>query len=70
MTVKDFITYLQQFPPEMEVLATRCSDFEPMTIEDWSVVRAEHRDLKKDWIMRSHPSFKGETKEYLHYAGN
>jgi hypothetical protein len=71
MNVGDLKKMLEKYPDDMEVIHSRCSDYELIEEDDWSVVKA----VLKDWgVMRSHPTMSAENKavekEYLHLVGN
>ncbi len=71
MNVGELKKMLEQYPDDMEVIHTRCSDYEIVEEKDWWVVMA----VPKDWgVMRSHPTMSPENKalekKYLHLVGN
>ena len=39
MKVKELKEMLQQYPEDMEILNGRCSDYEIIEVNEWSVVR-------------------------------
>jgi hypothetical protein len=57
MTVKELKEMLNDYPDDMDVLNTRCSDYELVDIKDWSVVEALPKEF---WYMRAHPTMKPE----------
>lgn len=69
LTVRDLIDFLQRLDPEMEVIESRYSDYMPMELESWSVVKGVESP-GQHWIMRHHPSISDAGKEYLYFAGN
>lgn len=72
MTVGDLKKMLEQYPDDMEIVNTRCSDYDNITEDEWGVVKGVPNE--SGWIMRSHPTMsannKANEKEYLHLAGN
>ena len=71
MNVGQLKKMLEKYPDDMEVIHSRCSDYEIIEEPDWSVVKA----VSQDWgVMRSHRTMsdknKGAEKEYLHLVGN
>lgn len=71
MNVKELRHALEQYPDDMEVLYSCCSDYERMEADDIGVVKAV--DQNGYW-MRSHPTMsadnKAREKEYLLFPGN
>ena len=71
MNVGQLKKMLEQYPDDMEILNSRCSDYDLVEESDWSVVSAVH---KGQWYMRAHPTMseenKREEKLYLHLIGN
>jgi hypothetical protein len=71
MNVGELKKLLDKYPDAMDVLNTRFSDYELVTEDDWSVVKAVP---KASYWMRSHPTMSEENRamerEYLHLAGN
>ncbi len=71
-TVKDLKEMIKDLPDDMELIETRCSDYQEMNKDNWAVVKGV--DQWGQWIMRSHPTMSENNKEreklYLHYAGN
>lgn len=74
MTVKEFRAYLAQFPDDMEILETRCSDLGPMELDSWYTVQGIQRvSGKYGWVQRAHQMTdenRSQVREYLHYGGN
>ena len=72
MTVKELKTMLEKYPDDMEIINTRCSDYDIVEEDDFSVVKAVNNG--NFWLMRSHPTMSLENKlkekEYLHLKGN
>ena len=72
MTVKELKTMLEKYPDDMEVIHSIYSDYELISDEDFSVVKAVNNG--NFWLMRSHPTMSLENKlkekEYLHLKGN
>lgn len=71
MNVGELKKMLEQYPDDMEVLSSRCSDYDLVREEDWSVVEAVPKDF---YWMRAHPTMSAENmaikKKYLHLVGN
>ena len=82
--MQDLRTFLDQFPSDMEVLETRCSDYGDMKLEDWSVRRLIDVRLRRGYVMRypendwrlTNEEYQqdlvsvGPVKEFLHFQGN
>jgi hypothetical protein len=72
MNIGDLKKMLEKYPDDMEILNTRCSDYDLVTEEDWSVVKAVQQG--RSYWMKSHPTMSAENRakerEYLHLAGN
>lgn len=71
MTVLELKTMLNNYPDDMDIVNSRCSDYEIIKLKDWCVVKGVRKDW---WVMRSHQTMceynKAEEKEYLHLEGN
>ena len=71
MNVYDLKKMLEKYPDDMEILNDRCSDYDLVSENEWSVIKAVK---KNGYIMRSHPTMSEENrrneKEYLHLMGN
>ncbi len=71
MNVAQLRKMLEQYPDDMEILNSRCSDYEIISEHEWSVVKGVE---KGGWIMRSHPTMSDENKRneksYLYLEGN
>lgn len=71
MNVGELKKMLEKYPDDMEILNSRCSDYDLVKEEDWSVVKAVPKYF---YWMRPHPTMSAENtdkeKEYLHLAGN
>lgn len=71
MTVAELKKMLEQYPDNMEVITTRCSDYDKVELDEWAVVKVVPKD---HWFMRSHPTMSSENKkleqECLHLSGN
>jgi hypothetical protein len=71
MNVGELKKMLEQYPDDMEILNSRASDYDLVTEDEWTVVKAV---MKDSYWMRSHPTmsaaYKAEEKEYLHLLGN
>jgi hypothetical protein len=84
MTVKELRDYLAQFPDDLEIIETRCSDWGDMELRDWGVVRGIDVRNRRGYVMRypendsrlENPHYKaqiesvGPVREFLHFAGN
>ena len=74
MTVKELRDYLGQFPDDMQVLETRCSDLGPMDLNDWGTIQGiEQVSGKLGWVQRVHQltdENRAKVKTYLHFEGN
>lgn len=74
VTVRDLIAFLSQLPADMELIETRCSDYAPMDLDDWEIVKAVNMEPNMEYLQRFHPtmaaSLQDRTKEYLHFRGN
>lgn len=66
MNVGELKKMLEQYPDDMEILNDRHSDYDLVTLEDWSVVKAVPRDY---YWMRSHPTMSvekgGQSNEHI-----
>jgi hypothetical protein len=71
MNVGELKKMLEQYPDDMEILNDRCSDYDLVKLEDWSVVEAVPQGF---YVMRAHPTMsdenKAKAKKYLHLVGN
>ena len=71
MNVGELKKMLEQYPDDMEILNDRCSDYDIIKIEEWTVVEAVPKDF---YHIRTHPTMSEENrskkKKYLHLAGN
>lgn len=71
MNVGGLKKMLEKYPDDMEILNERCSDYDVVKEEDWTVVSGVPNG---EWVMRSHPTMSPENKSkeklYLHLAGN
>lgn len=71
MNVAELKKMLEKYPDDMEIIHTYYSDYDSITEEKWSVLKAVHTD--NGWIMRSHPTMSEEhklkEKEYLYLEG-
>lgn len=73
MNVGELKKMLEKYPDDMEILNSRCSDFDIVDESDWSVVEAVPQE--SCWyVMRAHPTMsaenKAKAKKYLHLLGN
>jgi hypothetical protein len=72
MNVGELKKMLEQHPDDMEILNGRCSDYSPISEDEWEVVKGVPND--NGWVMRSHPTMSEENKknerEYLYLEGN
>lgn len=71
MNVGQLKKMLEQYPDDMQILNGRCSDYEIISEDEWSVVKAVD---KGGYVMRSHPTMseenKANEKSYLYLEGN
>ena len=71
MNVGNLKEMLCKYPDDMDVLNQRCSDYDIINEEEWSVVKGVD---KNGWVMRSHETMSEENKknekEYLLLEGN
>lgn len=71
MNVGELKKMLEKYPDDMEVLNRRMSDYDLVTEDDWSVIKAVPKDF---YWMRSHPTMsednKAKEREYLLLWGN
>ena len=69
MTVKELKEMLNKYPDDMEVVNGRCSDYQVISLYEWSTVKAVPYE-GGTWLMRSHPTMSEEhkknEKEYLY----
>jgi phage anti-repressor protein len=68
MNVGELKKMLEKYPDDMEILNDRCSDYDLVEEEDWTVVEAVQQG--NSYVMRSHPTMsednKARAKKYLH----
>jgi len=71
MTVLELKKMLGKYPDDMEVVNMRCSDWDVIIENEWSVIDGVE---KEHWVMRSHPTMSEENKlkekKYLALMGN
>jgi len=71
MTVLELKKMLEKYPDDMEVVNGRCSDYQIIKEDEWSVVKGVTED---GWVMRSHPTMSNERQvneqEFLYLYGN
>lgn len=71
MNVKELKEMLEKYPDDMEVLTSRCSDYEVVEKDEWSVVEAVPQS---GYVMRGHSTMSNENKlkmkKYLFLNGN
>ena len=60
MNVGELRIMLDKYPNNMDVLNIRCSDYELVLEEDWSVVDAVPQGF---YWMRAHPTMSDENKK-------
>lgn len=78
LTVKELREYLAQFPDDMKVLETRCSDLGPMDLDSWGPIEGvEQVSGPHGWVQhlwegdyRINGQDVSRVKQYLHYSGN
>ena len=72
MTVKELKEMLNKYPDDMLVANARCSDYQVISEDEWSVEKCV--DNGGNWLMRSHETMSKENqlkeKEYLCLEGN
>jgi hypothetical protein len=75
MTTDELIEQLRELDPggKLEVICTRCSDYQDMTPDDVSVVRAV-RKSSACYVMRPHHTMSPEdlaaARDFIHFTGN
>ena len=73
MKVGDLKKMLEKYPDDMEILNGRCSDYQMISEDEWSVVKGVPNESGV-WVMRSHSTMSEENKEkekeYLYLEGN
>jgi len=73
MNVGELKKMLDKYPDDMEILTTRCSDYDVVQEREWTIVNAVPND-SGGWVMRAHETMsddnKAKAKEYLHISGN
>lgn len=71
MKVSELKKLLENYPDDMQIVNGRCSDYEIISADDFSVIKGVD---KGGWVMRSHPTMSEENKkaekEYLYLLGN
>ena len=71
MNVGELKKMLEIYPDTMVVVNTRCSDYQIIKQNDWTIVNGVEKD---GWVMRSHPTMSEENKQqekfFLHLKGN
>ena len=71
MNVAQLKLMLNKYPDAMEIINERCSDYDLVKEDEWSVVKGVDKD---GYIMRSHETMSDENKknmkEYLLLKGN
>ncbi len=71
MTVGELISMLIKYPPDMELIVDRYSDYTTIEENEWSVVKAVPTEYG---AMRAHQTMSADNKlkekEYLHLKGN
>lgn len=60
MNVGDLKKMLEQYPDDMEILVDRWSDYDLITDDEWSVVKAVPKD-DCGYVMRPHPTMSEEN---------
>ena len=73
MNIGDLKKMVEKYPDDMEILNNRCSDYQLISENEWSVIKGVPSQCG-GWVMRSHPTMseknKKEEKEYLYLEGN
>ena len=71
MTVGELQKFLAQYPTNLEIVNRRFSDWQIISVDDWSMINGVARDF---WIMNPHETMteedKQKSKEYLALGGN
>jgi hypothetical protein len=71
VNVGELKALLAQYPDSMRIVNGRCSDYEIISANEWSVVQGVD---KNGWVMRSHPTMSAENKaaeeSFLYLEGN
>jgi hypothetical protein len=71
VNVKQLRDMLLHYPDDMEIITDRCSDYDIIKEDEWSIVKAVPKDFG---YMRSHKTMSDENKKeekyYLHLEGN
>lgn len=71
MTVGELKKMLEKYPEDMQILNGRYSDYDLISEDEWSVVKAVPR---AEWVERYHKTMGEEdqkaAKEYLYLEGN
>jgi hypothetical protein len=71
MNVGQLKQLLAELPDDLEIVNERRSDYEVISVDDWSIVTGVE---KGGWVMRSHPTMTSENrragKKYLLLRGN
>ena len=71
MTVKELKIMLDKYPDDMQVITSRCSDYDIIQESEFEVVKAVFKGF---YCMRSHETMsdenKAKEKEYLYLEGN
>lgn len=71
MTVGELKAFLNNYPDDMQVITSWCSDYDVVEPAQFTVVSAVD---KGTYVMRSHPTMSPENKQaekqYLHLMGN
>lgn len=74
MTVKDLREFLANFPDDVEVLQTRCSDLGPMSLDEWGPIQGiQQVSGRYGWVQRADmmtDENRARVRTYLHFAGN
>lgn len=73
MTVTELIALLQEFPPHLEVICSRYSDYQALTPSEVTL----QMGVKKnggEYIMRNHatlpPAERAKLEPFVHFEGN
>ena len=53
MNVGQLKKLIAELPDDLEIVNQRCSDYEIISLDDWSIVRGVE---KGGWVMQSHPT--------------
>jgi len=71
MNVKELKKMLKKYPDDMEIVTSRCSDYQIIKEDEWEIIEGVPND---HWVMEIHRTMSEENKskvqKYLHLEGN